>query len=280
MMKGIEHQVETTIEPASRFSINFNELWQYRELFYFFTLRDIKVKYKQTVLGVFWVMLQPMLLMMVFTFFFGSMLGVSSEGIPYPVFAFSGLLLWNFFSASISSAGNSMVQNAGIIKKIYFPRLIIPISSILASWIDLLVGMVLFIGFLFVYPVSVNIPELLFCWPAAFILSIASALGLGCWLSALMVKYRDFRFVVSFAIQIAFFLTPIVYPVSRVNIPSLKYILSINPMYGAITLFRQPMMEGEADILLIGISVSSALLMIVFGIMYFKRTELYFADLA
>ncbi len=276
-MIDLEEQI---IDSGQHDVFNWKELWRYRELFYFFTWRDIKVKYKQTALGVLWVMLQPLLMMIIFTFFFGRMLGIASEGMPYPVFAFSGLLLWNFFSSAITNAGNSMVQNSAIIKKIYFPRLIIPVSSILSAWVDLMVALILFIIFLSFYPVSVNILELFLFWPAAFILSVVSALGLGCWLSALMVKYRDFRFVVSFVIQVAFFLTPIVYPVSKISYPFLKYILAVNPMYGAITLFRVPMMESAVDYSLVGISVLSGLLMLTIGISYFKKTELYFADLA
>lgn len=276
----MKNDQETIIEPANRFSINFRELWQYRELFYFFTWRDIKVKYKQTILGVLWVMLQPLFMMLVFAFFFGQMLGVSSEDIPYPVFAFSGLLLWTFFSAAVTNAGNSMVLNAPIIKKIYFPRLIIPMSSILAALVDLGVALSLFLIFLLFFPVSITLWQVFVFWPLAFLLSTVGAVGLGCGLSALMVKYRDFRFIVSFIMQIAFFLTPIVYPVSRVGIPFLKYILALNPMYGAITLFRIPMTTAPTDPLLIMVSVVSSIVLLVAGLGYFKRTELYFADLA
>lgn len=271
---------DTVIEPASSLSFNFRELWSYRELFYFFTWRDIKVKYKQTVLGIFWVMLQPLLMMLIFTFFFGRMFGVGSDSIPYPVFAFSGLLLWNFFSASVTNAGNSMVLNAPIIKKIYFPRLIIPLSSVLAAFVDLIISLVLFVIFIFFFPVSVDVTKLFICWPLAFLLSLIGAIGLGCWLSALMVKYRDFRFVVPFVMQIGFFVTPVVYPFSRVQLPAFKYILALNPMYGAITLFRIPLAATMYDPVLIVISVCSSLLLLFVGLTYFKRTELFFADLA
>jgi lipopolysaccharide transport system permease protein len=271
---------DTIIEPASRLSFNFRELWSYRELFYFFTWRDIKVKYKQTVLGIFWVMLQPLFMMLIFTFFFGRMLGVNTGVIPYSVFAFSGLLLWNFFSTSVTNAGNSMVLNAPIIKKIYFPRLIIPLSSVLASLVDLAVALLLFIVYLFFAPVSINILELVFFWPLAFILSLVGSVGLGCWLSALMIKYRDFRFVVSFVMQVAFFLTPIVYPVSRIDLSFLKYILALNPMYAAITLFRVPLSTEPLDPVLITISICASILSLLLGLGYFRKTELFFADLA
>lgn len=272
---------EIVIEPANRFGISILELWQYRELFYFFTWRDIKVKYKQTFLGVLWVMLQPLLMMLVFTFFFRQVVEQGELEIPYPIFVFSGVLLWTFFSSAVTNSGNSMVLNAPIIKKIYFPRLIIPISAILAALVDLFVALILFVFFLLFSPsVSVNFLLLLVFWPLAFLLGIISALGLGCGLSALMVKYRDFRFVIPFALQLAFFLTPIVYPVSKSDIPILKYILALNPMYGAIMMFRIPMMTSVVDPYLILISVFSALCFLVVGFGYFKKTELYFADLA
>jgi lipopolysaccharide transport system permease protein len=272
---------EVIIEPANRFGINMRELWQYRELFYFFTWRDIKVKYKQTLLGVLWVMLQPLLMMLVFTFFFRSVVNGDSLGMPYGVFVFSGVLLWTFFSSGVTNGGNSMLLNAPIIKKIFFPRLIIPICSILAALVDLAVTLVLFVLYLVVVQPAVDILSLILFWPLALLLSITAAVGLGCGLSALMVKYRDFRFVIPFAMQLAFFLTPIVYPLSSsVKIPYLKYIFALNPMYGAITMFRIPMMSTPADPVLILISVFSSLCMLFIGLNYFKRTELYFADLA
>ncbi len=187
----------------------------------------------------------------------------------------------DFFTSSVTNAGNSMVLNAPIIKKIYFPRLIIPICSILAALVDLAITLVLFAAYLIVFQIHTNILSLLLFWPLALLLSITGAVGLGCGLSALMVKYRDFRFVIPFALQLAFFLTPIVYPLSYGDkIPFLKYIFALNPMYGAITMFRIPMMSASADFVLIGISVFSSLCMLFLGLFYFKRTELYFADLA
>lgn len=276
----LDQYEEIVIEPANRFGINLRELWQYRELFYFFTWRDIKVKYKQTFLGVLWVMLQPLMMMLVFTFFFRSVVEQTSLEMPYPVYVFSGVLLWTFFTAAVTNSGNSMVLNAPIIKKIYFPRLIIPVSSILAALLDLSITMILFVLYLVVFHVSVDFVEALLFWPLAILLSITGTLGLGCGLSALMVKYRDFRFVIPFALQLGFFLTPIVYPVSSNSIPFLKYILAVNPMYGAIVMFRIPMMAAPADPVLVLISVLSSLIMLISGLLYFKKTELYFADLA
>jgi len=271
---------EYRIDSRTQFSFRWKELWSYRELFYFFTWRDIKVKYKQTALGVIWVVLQPLLLMAIFTYFFGQVLGVKPEGMSYSVFAFSGVLLWNFFSAAVTNAGNSMVANAGIIKKIYFPRLVIPLSSILVALVDLFITFILFIVFLLIDGDALQWSAMLY-WPAALLLGIVGGTGLGCLLAALMVKYRDFRFIVPFALQITFFITPVVYPMSRISFPYLKYILAVNPMYGAITLFRLPLMQSpEIDFSLIAISIISAFAFLVTGLFYFRKTELFFADVA
>lgn len=275
-----ENQQEMVIEPVSRFSIGLRELWRYRELFYFFTWRDVKVKYKQTTLGVLWVVLQPIVTVVVFSLFFGRALSVPSEGIPYPVFVFSGLLLWTFFSSSISNAGTSMITQASIIKKIYFPRIVIPISVILAALIDFMVAFVVFVIALIYYQIDIDIVKLLLCWPAALILMLTGTIGLSCWLSALVVKYRDFRYVIPFVLQLLLFLTPIIYPVSIIKYPWIKYGLAMNPMSGAIALFRMPFIEFQEPAILIVISVLSALIFLLGGIFYFRRTEVFFADLA
>lgn len=276
----MEEQTEIIIEPTRRMSINFRELWQYHELFYFFTWRDIKVKYKQTVLGIVWVLIQPILTVLIFSLFFGRALKVPSQGIPYPVFVFSGLLLWNIFSAGVSNAGNSMVSNAQIIKKIYFPRLIIPISTILVALFDFLVSFFVFVVFLIFYEAKINIIQALLLWPIAILLTAIGTLGLGCLLAALNVKYRDFRYIIPFFLQVLLFLTPIIYPVSVIQNPIVNYVLALNPMYGAITLFRMPIMSTSSDIFLIQLSVASAFILLLIGIFYFRKTESFFADLA
>lgn len=273
-------RTEIVIEPPHKFFFNFRELWQYHELFYFFAWRDVKVKYKQTVLGLLWVVLQPLLMIAVFTFLFSKALkNPVSSSIDYPVFAFSGLILWNVFSASVINGGNSMVANAQVIKKIYFPRLIIPLSSIIVAFVDFFVSFPVFIIFLAFYKTPVDFLQVVTCWPLALLLTILAAMGWGSWLSALTVKYRDFRFIVPFVIQVAFFLTPIIYPVSTIRFPWLNYVLAVNPMYGAISLFRMPLMV-DADPVLIAISFLSAVIFALIGLVYFKKTELYFADLA
>ena len=275
MIKDFEY----IIAPTRKKVFDLKELWQYRELFYFFTWRDVKVKYKETVLGIIWVILQPILSVAIFSMFFGRGLNVPSAGLPYPVFVFSGLLLWTVFSASISNGGNSMVTNAPIIKKIYFPRIIIPISCILVSTIDFIIAFAVFLAMLMYYNVAVDFQGVLYFWPAAFLLMLLGTLGISCWLAALNVKYRDFRFVIPFGLQIALFVTPVIYPISILGDTSLTYVLAINPMYGAIMLFRAPfgLVVSKPELL---ISLLSSFILLLWGVYYFKKTEAYFADIA
>lgn len=268
------------VKPKNAFSLNFKELIEYRELFYFFTWRDIKVKYRQTVLGFLWAILQPILLMLIFTFFLGRALQVPSDGMTYPVFVFSGLMLWLLFSSGIANAGNSMVSNAQIIKKIYFPRLIIPLSSILVAVFDFAMTVIVFIPVLLFFRASVTIAEAIWCWPLGLALSILASFGPGCLLAALNVKYRDFRYVIPFLVQVLLFVTPVIYPMSIVPGKWLPYLVAINPMYAAITIFRLPFTEIAPDFTLVMISIVSGLVLLVAGLGYFRKTESYFADLA
>jgi len=274
MTESFEYIIEST-----RGLFKWGELWRYRELFYFFTWRDVKVKYKQTVLGFLWAVLQPVMMMIVFTFFFGRTLNVPSQNLQYPIFVFSGLLLWNMFSAGLTNAASSMVTNSGIIKKIYFPRLIIPASSILVALFDFIMTFIIFIPMLIVYNQHVSL-HALWCWPSALLVCLLATMGPGCWLAALNVKYRDFRYVIPFLIQILFFLTPVLYPVSMLKVPALQYILMASPMYAAIELFRFPLTNISLDPANIAVSVLSGVLLNVIGLTYFKRTEDFFADFA
>ncbi len=271
---------EFTIAPPQKLSLNLRELWTYRELFYFFTWRDVKVKYKQTVLGIFWAILQPLFMMMVFTFFFSRTLNIETQGIPYPLFVFSGLVLWNVFSTGITNAGNSMVSNANIIKKIYFPRLIIPVSAILTSLIDFCFAMIVFLCLLLFFAQRVNAVMAVWCWPSGVLLAAAGTLGPGCWLAALNVKYRDFRYVIPFLVQVLLFLTPVIYPVTIASERWIQLLLAANPMFAAIEIFRAPMSGQFSDASLIMVSVVSSAVLCIIGLAYFKRTEIYFADLA
>lgn len=270
---------EHTIDSNHEGFIDWKELWRYRELFYFFTWRDIRIKYKQTVLGFLWAILQPLLLMIIFTLFFGNALNVPSQNLPYPIFVFSGLLIWNIFSTGLTTSASSMVNNAHIIKKIYFPRLIIPISSILVSLFDFLMASILFVPLLLYYGQHVSWTAL-WCWPLAVITSIVATVGPGNLLAALNVKYRDFRYVIPFLIQVLFFLTPVIYPVTMLSNPVLKYILALSPMYAAIELSRHPLTGVEVDGIMMLISIGSGIFFLFAGFVYFKRTEDFFADFA
>jgi lipopolysaccharide transport system permease protein len=269
--------IEYKIESNSGRVFHWRELWTYRELFYFFTWRDIKIKYKQTVLGFLWAVLQPVFMMIIFTFFFGQALNIPSQNLPYPIYVFSGLVIWNMFSTGLVNSANSMVNNALIIKKIYFPRLIIPTASILVALFDFLMAFILYAGLLIFYrqPVSLNA---IYIWPIAVLVAIVAALGLGSWLAALNVKYRDFRYIIPFLVQVLFFLTPVIYPISMLKYPILQYILVCSPMYAALELFRYPITNAPIDISLLIISLSSGLILLLIGVFYFKKTEDFFAD--
>lgn len=271
--------IEYTIEPSEGRVLDWGELWRYRELFYFFTWRDIKIKYKQATLGFLWAILQPLFMMVIFTLFFGKALNIPSQNLPYPIYVFSGLLIWNLFSTGLTNASNSMVNNASIIKKIYFPRLIIPVSSILVALFDFLMAFILFVPILLFYQQSVSLSALVL-WPVALIIAIVATLGLGSWLAALNVKYRDFRYVIPFLIQVLFFLSPVIYPISLLKYPILQYILACSPMLAAVELFRYPLTGIFPDGYFLGISLLSGVVLLAIGVLYFKRAEDFFADFA
>lgn len=275
----MREMTEYTIDSNRRTLFDIQELWRYRELFYFFTWRDIKVKYKQTVLGFLWAILQPLMMMIIFTLFFGRVLNVPSQNLPYPVFVLSGLLLWNMYSAGLTGAANSMVNNSSIIKKIYFPRLIVPVSAVLVSLFDFMMTFVLLIPLLVYYDQSVSW-NAIWCWPTAILVGITATLGPGSWLAAINVKYRDFRYVIPFLIQILFFLTPVIYPVSVMEHPFLQYILVLSPMYAAIELFRFPLTGVIDNSIFLSISLISGFGLLAIGILYFRRVEDFFADYA
>jgi lipopolysaccharide transport system permease protein len=269
--------MEYEIKPRKRASLGLGELWQFRELFYFFTWRDIRVKYKQTFLGFAWAVIQPFFLMLAFTLFFGK--NDLKLTIPYPLFAFSGLILWNIFSTGIATAGNSVVANSNIIKKIYFPRLIIPVSSILVAFFDFLMTLPFLIGMLAWYHVM---PSFAHIWmlPAGILLTVIATIGPGCLLAALNVKYRDFRYAIPFLVQFLLFVTPVIYPEHYIQNIWLQKLLALNPMAAPISLFRGFIIGQPVDASLCAISCFSALFFLVAGIYFFRKTENYFADLA
>lgn len=273
--------MEYEIKPKEKLTLGIAELWQYRELFYFFTWRDIKVKYKQTVLGFAWAILQPLIMMFVFTLFLGNILSFEKLGIkiPYPVYVYSGLIIWNVFSTGVTNAGNSMVSNSNIIKKIYFPRLIIPISSILVSLFDFMITLFILFGLLLYYKINISLPNLILFFISGITVASFSAFGVGTFLAALNIKYRDFKYIIPFMIQAMLFITPVLYPVNVSNI-YLKYLLACNPMYASVELFRHSITANFLDVPLIFVSILSSIAFLLIGIIYFRKTEAYFADLA
>ncbi len=272
--------IEHRIEPAARFSFGGQELWQYRELFFFFTWRDIKVRYKQATLGILWALIQPLSMMLLFTFIFGRGLRLASDELPYSVFALSGLLIWNFFSNSLQNAASSMVSNANIIRKIYFPRLIIPLSAILTALFDMCFALIILIILVMYYQLTIN-PIKLILIPLSILLAATTSFGIGTFLAALNVKYRDFQYALPFLIQFLMFVNPVVYSTKVfVNYPLLQKILELNPIAGAINMVRSVFNNAPINVSLMGVQFLIALIFLFMGIYFFRKTEAYFADLA
>ncbi|MEI9479289.1 MAG: ABC transporter permease [Deltaproteobacteria bacterium] len=268
----------TVIQPSHGWSaLNLRELWTYRELLYFLTWRDIKVRYKQTVLGVAWAVLQPFLTMVVFSIFFGSLAKVPSDGAPYPIFSYVALLPWQLFAYSLQNAGNSLVGSQNLITKVYFPRLVIPISAVLSGLVDFAIAFLLLIGMMFYYGIPLRWTILTL--PLFILLALATSLAAGLWLSALNVKYRDVRYVIPFLTQFWLFLTPVAYPSSMVP-EAIRPFYGLNPMAGVVEGFRWALLgtTGGAGALMV-VSVIVVLVLLVGGFYYFRRFERTFADI-
>ncbi|HTX86468.1 MAG TPA: ABC transporter permease [Candidatus Nanoarchaeia archaeon] len=267
------------IKPKKTFSFvgDLKEIWEYRGLLYFLTWRDLKVRYKQTAVGVAWVIFQPVVTMVVFNVFFGKFLKTPSDGIPYPIFVYTGLLFWQFFSQSLSDVSGSLVNNKNIITKIYFPRLIIPISNVVTAFVDFLVASLVLAGLIIYYHYTPHLIGLVIL-PILVIITFLAILGLGLLFASVNVKYRDVKYVIPFFIQILMFVTPVIYPASLLG----KYskILALNPMTGVISTARATLL-GTAPInwALVLASLIAALVFFAIGYVYFKKTEKYFADI-
>jgi len=272
--------MEYIIERQHKFSLGFKELIRYRELFYFFTWRDIKVKYKQAALGFLWAILQPLAMMMIFTLIFSKGLKVSSEGMPYPVFALSGLIIWNIFSNGLLNSANSMVSNANIIKKIYFPRLIIPMSSILTALFDFCFALVIYIGVVIFFGFDAEWWKVILYLPISIALTVLTTFGLGTFFAALNVKYRDFQYMIPFMIQFLLFVNPVLYSSKVFSSGWLALIMKLNPLANAINLSRSAFTNTPVDWTGIGLGFITAFIFFFAGIYTFRKTEAYFADLA
>ena len=270
---------EVIIKPKKGWvDIGLKELWLYRELIYFFAWREIKVRYKQTALGVLWAILQPLITTVVFTIFFGRFAKIPSDGIPYPIFVYAGLILWNYFSFGLSHSSSSMIENADIVQKIYFPRLIIPISSCLVGLVDFFISSFILLGLMLYYSYTPQLKGAL-CALFLILVTFLSSLGLGSFLAALNVKYRDVRYIVPFFIQLAMFLTSIIYPISIAG-DRYRLILALNPMSGVIESFRKLILgTGNIDWQVLSISCAVGIGLFIFGISFFRQTERFFADI-
>jgi len=271
------HEHLTVIQPTKGWrALNFRELWAYRELFYVLVQRDIKVRYKQTVLGVVWAVLQPVLTMAIFTVVFGGLAKIPSDGYPYAIFVFAALLPWTFFANAVNASSMSLITSANMVSKVYFPRIIIPLSSIGAGLLDLMISTCVLFALMVWYGVGWSANLLLA--PVLLLVVIFTALGVGVLLSALTVAYRDFRFVVPFLVQIWMYATPVVYPASLVP-EKWQWVMFLNPMAGVIEAFRSAFLGRPFDFSSIGISFCVAVLFFIWGIAYFERVERRFADI-
>ncbi len=275
-----ETSYSITIKPKKGWSsLNLKELWLYRELFYIFAWRDIKVRYKQTAIGVSWALLQPFLSMVIFSTFFGGLAKIPSNGIPYPIFVFSGLLFWNYFSTSLTGSSNSLIMNEGMIKKIFFPRLLLPLSATITPIIDFALALIVLFGLMAYYHFVPTILGVLLL-PLLILISFFSASGLGSLLAAINVRYRDVREALPFFIQTLFFVTPVIYPTSIVP-QKFQWVLALNPMTGVIEAARAGITGTKpVNFELLLLSTMVGVVLFVFGIFYFKRTERVFADIA
>ena len=267
----------TIIEPIKTWQlINLKELFQYRDLFLVLVIRDIKVRYKQTVLGGLWAIIQPFFTMIVFSLFFGKLAKIPSDNIPYPIFSYAALVAWTYFSTVVSTSGNSIVADGNLISKVYFPRLILPLAPALSSLVDFCVAFTVLIAMMFYYDIFPTINIILL--PLLIILMVFTATGAGLFLSALSAKYRDVRYVIPFLVQFWMFCTPIVYPTSLVP-EQYRIIYAINPMVGIIEGFRSALLDSsEFPTQLVLISVISSTILFILGAFYYKQMERYFAD--
>lgn len=277
-VKGDIREDITVICPTKGWKfINFKELWEYRELIYFLTWRDIKVRYKQTLIGILWAILQPVITMVVFSVFFGNFAEIPSEGIPYPIFVYTGLLIWMYFSQSISRTTESIVSQSNLIKKVYFPRIIIPLSSTLIGLVDFLIEFIILLVMMVYFNIYPKYTIILL--PVLIIFTFLITSGVSIWLSSLNVIFRDVKYIVPFLIRIGLFLTPVIYP-AKIVPDKYGWLLYLNPLTGLIESYRAIML-GYKSIPVYGLIASCFLTIIIFlgGALFFKKIEKLFVDL-
>lgn len=265
------------IEPSKGWiPVNLADLWHYRDLLYILTTRDIKVRYKQTALGAAWAIIQPLFTMLIFTLFFGKLAGMPSDDIPYPLFAYAGLLPWTFFSNAVTNSGNSLVGNSNLITKVYFPRIIIPMASVGSGLVDFVIAFALLVVLMFYYGVGLSSSILML--PVLIVLTALLAIGIGMWMSALNVKYRDIRYALPFLIQLGMFATPIIYPSSLVP-EKWRWLIALNPLTGQIENYRAAFFGKPFDWFSLGVSALITFAIVFYAAFMFKRMEKSFADI-
>ena len=255
---------------------DLKELWKYKELVYFFVWRDLKVRYKQTVVGVAWAVFQPVMTMIVFSVFFGTLAKMPSEGVPYPIFVYSGLLFWNFFVASLTDVSNCLISNQSIVTKVYFPRLILPISNVFTNFVDFLIASGVLVILMIYYGF---VPHLsgLFMMPLLLLITFASSTGLGLFLASINVKYRDIRYILPFFIQLLIFVSPVIYPAGILG--EYTILFGINPIAGVISTARTVLFGiTQVSWLSLGFSISVSTILLLIGLYSFRKSEAYFAD--
>ena len=270
--------ITTRIRPSGGWiSLNLRESWEYRELIYFFVWRDLKVRYRQTILGVSWAVLQPFLTMVILSLFFGRLAKIPSDGLPYPVFSYAALVPWTFFASSLTTASNSIISSSNMLKKIYFPRMTLPIAAVLSGLVDLFLALVVLLGMMLVYGL---VPTANVLWvPALLLLTLVTSLGASLWLSAMNVQFRDVRYAVPFLIQAWMFATPVAYPSSLLSEPW-KTVYGLNPMAGVVEGSRWALLGTDtAPGLIILVSTLVAVALLLSGAYYFRRMEKSFADI-
>ena len=275
--QNISAQKELVIEAGRTEKQYWKDLWRYRELFYFLAWRDILVRYKQTAIGIAWALIRPFLTMVVFTVVFGQLAKLPSQGVPYPILVFAGMLPWQFFSNALSECSNSLIGNANLISKVYFPRLIVTTSAVIVSFVDFLISGMILLGLMIWYNF---VPDWrILTLPIFILISCAASMGVGLWLAALTVQYRDFRFIVPFIIQFGLYISPVGFSSSIVP-EQWRLLYSLNPMVGVIDGFRWAILGGAATIYLPGFFLSLTLVFLLLwsGIWYFRKMERTFAD--
>jgi lipopolysaccharide transport system permease protein len=270
-------QPRIRIRPSQGWTaLNLRDLWSYRELLYFLALRDIKLRYKQTLLGVAWAIIQPLFTMLIFSLFFGKLAGMPSDGIPYPLFAYAGLLPWTLLANAVAQSSNSLVASSYLVTKVYFPRMIVPAAAAAAGLVDFVIGFVLLLGLMAYYHSPVT-PSILML-PGLVVLTLLLALAVGMTLSALMVKYRDIRFALPFVVQLWMFASPVIYPASLVP-ERWRWVLELNPLTGIIEAYRGALFKSNFGGRSLAISVVVSCVLLVLSALLFRRMERSFADI-